>query len=144
MGEGEKTAFTTTFKVSAPFPQRQPRSLTGRWHKLLVWLGHPCWDLPTRMGARQAPLGHPLRTSNTREASQGSRWREDVSSASFPKEIQKKKNQISTPAAHGSRGMYLESSASTPSPLLCRSRDIIRAVLWTTLVAEEMSRRFPF
>lgn len=91
MGEGEKTAFTTTFKVSAPFPQRQPRSLTGRWHKLLARLGHPCWDLPTRMGARQAPLGHPLGTSNTREASQGSRWREDVSSASFPKEIQKKK-----------------------------------------------------
>lgn len=52
----------------------------------------------------------------------------------FPQGDSEEKNQISTLATHGSCGMYLESSAGTPSPLLCRSRDIIRAVLWTILV----------
>lgn len=52
----------------------------------------------------------------------------------FPQGDSEEKNQISTLATHGSCGMYLQSSAGTPSPLLCRSRDIIRAVLWTILV----------
>lgn len=143
-GEEENTAFATTFRVLALLLQRQPRGLTGIWHMLLRGLGHPWWDLPTKTGAGQAPPGQPVGTSNTREASQGSRWREDVSSAFFRGEIQNKNMKFAHSLTAFSCGTCPKSGTGEPGTLSCRSRGIIRVILWATLLAEGMSRRSPF
>lgn len=105
VGEGEKTAFATTFEVSPQLSQRQPRVLTEHWHSAI-----PAGSSPPGQALCELPQGRLLRPEYYR-VFQGKSQKEDIF-AFFPWGDLKQKYQISTPTVHGTYGTHNKSYAS--------------------------------
>lgn len=109
------------------------------------------WDIPAGTSPpaqalgelpRGSPLGPARRERLPREAGRGK-----TSPRHFP--LGRFRTKISNFHTRCPRQLWcvsqkLHQCTQSPSLLSCRSRGIIRAILWATLPAEGVSRRFPF